>query len=247
MEAQNERIKALIPEYQDRFAKATAEETLEFFTREFGSKISFSSSLGAEDQVITHMLAEISPQTTIFTLDTGRIFPETYDLMEKTREKYGKHIEVFFPDYEQVEEMVKEKGINLFYRSVENRKLCCHIRKVEPLKRAFKDLDAWICGLRRDQSITRFNNKRVEWDDQNGLMKINPLIDWSEDEVWDYIRKYDIPYNELHDKGFPSIGCQPCTRAVLPGEDVRAGRWWWEQPEKRECGLHNRPVKSKKD
>ncbi len=247
MEAQNERIKALIPEYQDRFEKATAEETLEFFARKFGNKISFSSSLGAEDQVITHMLAEISPQTTIFTLDTGRIFPETYDLMEKTQEKYGKHIEVFFPDYERVEEMVKENGINLFYRSVENRKLCCHIRKVEPLKRAFQNLDAWICGLRRDQSITRFNNKRVEWDDQNGLMKINPLIDWSEDEVWGYIRKHDIPYNELHDKGFPSIGCQPCTRAILPGEDVRAGRWWWEQPEKRECGLHNRPVRSKKD
>lgn len=247
MEGQNERIKALVPDYQDKFEKATAEETLAFFAKEFGNKISFSSSLGAEDQVITHMLAEISPQTAVFTLDTGRIFPETYDLMEKTQKKYGKHIEVFFPDYHRVEEMVKEKGINLFYRSVENRKLCCHIRKVEPLKRAFKDLDAWICGLRRDQSITRFNNKRVEWDDQNGLMKINPLIDWSEDEVWDYIRKHDIPYNELHDKGFPSIGCQPCTRAILPGEDVRAGRWWWEQPEKRECGLHNRPVKSKKD
>jgi phosphoadenosine phosphosulfate reductase len=136
--------------------------------------------------------------------------------------------------------MVNKKGINLFYESVENRKECCHIRKIEPLKRAFADLDVWICGLRRDQSVTRHSNQLVEWDEANGLIKLNPLIEWAEQQVWDYIKTNGVPYNVLHDKGFPSIGCQPCTCAVMPGEDVRAGRWWWENPESKECGLHNR-------
>ncbi|MFO7940537.1 MAG: phosphoadenylyl-sulfate reductase [Bacteroidales bacterium] len=222
---------------------STAEETLKQLVEKFGSKIAFASSLGAEDQVITHMLAAIDKNVKIFTLDTGRLFPETYQLIDKTNTTYGINIEVYFPDYKQVEEMVAQKGINLFYDSIENRKECCYIRKVVPLKRAFSTLDAWICGLRREQSITRFGNKRVEWDEANELIKVNPLIDWSEEDVWEYIKKHAIPYNELHDEGYPSIGCQPCTRAVKPGEDVRAGRWWWEQPEKRECGLHNRPVK----
>ncbi|MGM0551736.1 MAG: phosphoadenylyl-sulfate reductase [Bacteroidota bacterium] len=222
---------------------STAEETLKQLVEKFGSKIAFASSLGAEDQVITHMLAAINKNVKIFTLDTGRLFPETYQLIDKTNTTYGINIEVYFPDYKQVEEMVAQKGINLFYDSIENRKECCYIRKVVPLKRAFSTLDAWICGLRREQSITRFGNKRVEWDEANELIKVNPLIDWSEEDVWEYIKKHAIPYNELHDEGYPSIGCQPCTRAVKPGEDVRAGRWWWEQPEKRECGLHNRPVK----
>lgn len=221
----------------------SAEEVLAFCINKFGNKIGFATSMGAEDQVLTDMIAKISKQANIFTLDTGRLFPETYNLIDKTNKFYGIKINVFFPDYKEVEEMVREKGINLFYDSVENRERCCYLRKKEPLKRAFKGLDAWICGLRKDQSITRFNNQMVEWDKQHGLLKINPLIDWSEDQVWDYIRKHNVPYNELHDKGFPSIGCQPCTRAIKPGEDVRAGRWWWEQPEKRECGLHNRPVK----
>lgn len=230
-------------ELGNQYESSTAEEVLAQMAEKFGSKIAFASSLGAEDQVITHMLASINKNIKIFTLDTGRLFPETYQLIDKTNKAYGINIEVYFPDNQQVEEMVAQKGINLFYESIENRKECCYIRKVVPLKRAFSTLDAWICGLRREQSITRFGNKRVEWDEANELIKINPLIDWSEEQVWDYIKKHNIPYNELHDKGFPSIGCQPCTRAVKPGEDVRAGRWWWEQPEKRECGLHNRPVK----
>ncbi len=184
------------------------------------------------------MIAEINPKTKIFTLDTGRLFQETYDLLDLTNKKYNINIEVFFPDTEKVELMVKDKGINLFYESFENRKFCCHIRKIEPLHRALKNRDAWICGLRNEQSSSRQNTKVVEWDEQNGLLKINPLIHWSEAEVWDFIRQHNIPYNKLHDKGFPSIGCSPCTRAIKPGEDSRSGRWWWEMDGKKECGLH---------
>lgn len=230
-------------QYTEQLKNKTPEEVIAFFLQHFGQKIGFATSMGAEDQVLTDMICSIDKSTNIFTLDTGRLFPETYQLIEETCKKYDIKINIFFPDYEKVEKMIREKGINLFYHSVENRELCCNIRKKDPLKRAFKDLDAWICGLRRDQSITRLNNQLVEWDEQNGLFKINPLIDWTEEQVWKYIKENKIPYNELHDKGFPSIGCQPCTRAILPGEDIRAGRWWWEQPEKRECGLHNRPVK----
>ena len=219
------------------------EEVLKYFIDKCDQKVGFASSLGAEDQVLTDMISKINKNVNIFTLDTGRLFPETYNLIEKTSKHYGIKINVFFPDYQKVETMVQEKGINLFYDSVENRERCCYLRKKEPLHRAFKGLEGWICGLRRDQSITRFNNQLVEWDEQHGLFKINPLIDWTEEQVWDYIKNNNVPYNELHDQGFPSIGCQPCTRAILPGEDIRAGRWWWEQPEKRECGLHNRPKK----
>lgn len=221
----------------------TPQEVLAYFIDRCDQKIGFATSMGAEDQVLTDMICKINKNVNIFTLDTGRLFPETYNLIEKTSKHYDIKIKVFFPDYNKVEEMVQEKGINLFYESVENRERCCYLRKKEPLHRAFKGLESWICGLRRDQSVTRFNNKLVEWDEQHGLLKVNPLIDWSEEQVWDYIKKHNVPYNELHDKGFPSIGCQPCTRAIKPGEDVRAGRWWWEQPEKRECGLHNRPIK----
>ncbi|MCK5171451.1 MAG: phosphoadenylyl-sulfate reductase [Bacteroidales bacterium] len=217
------------------------EEVLKYFIDKCDSKVGFASSMGAEDQVLTDMICKLHKNVNIFTLDTGRLFPETYNLIEKTSNYYGIKIKVFFPDHTKVEKMVQEKGINHFYKSVENRERCCYLRKKEPLHRAFKGLEAWICGLRCDQSITRFDNKLVEWDEQHGLFKINPLIDWTEDQVWDYIKKNNVPYNELHDKDFPSIGCQPCTRAIKPGEDVRAGRWWWEQPEKRECGLHNRP------
>lgn len=145
-----------------------------------------------------------------------------------------------FPDKDMVEQMVNEKGINLFYDSIENRRRCCHVRKIEPLQRAFKGLDAWICGLRRGQSVTRKDDQLVEWDATNGLLKVNPLIEWTDDEVWAFIKKNHIPYNKLHDEGFASIGCQPCTRAILPGEDIRAGRWWWENPNTRECGLHKK-------
>jgi phosphoadenosine phosphosulfate reductase len=205
---------------------------------EFGERIAFSTSLGAEDQVITAMLAGIDKTARIFTLDTGRMFPETYEVLHRTVNRYGMDIKIFFPDAAEVEEMVNSKGINLFYESVENRKLCCHIRKIVPLKRALSGLDAWITGLRRQQSVTRNDMKLVEWDDSNGIIKINPLIDWSHEMTWNYIRQNNIPYNKLHDLGFPSIGCQPCTRAVEHGEDIRAGRWWWELPENKECGLH---------
>ncbi len=220
----------------------SAIEILNLTLETFRSKIALASSLGAEDQVLTHMIVQTDPSVRIFTLDTGRMFPESYEILERTNRVYNISIEVFFPEFKGVEKMVNEKGINLFYDSIENRKLCCSIRKVEPLRRAFSGLDAWICGLRREQSVTRFNVDAVEWDEGNGLAKINPLVDWSEKQLWGYIKKHNIPYHSLHDKGFPSIGCQPCTRAVKPGEDLRAGRWWWEEPEKKECGLHNRPA-----
>jgi phosphoadenosine phosphosulfate reductase len=207
---------------------------------EFGKKITFATSLGAEDQAITEMIAGIDKTVKVFTLDTGRLFPETYDTLQMTTARYGIPIEVYFPDAHHVEEMVHSRGINLFYESVENRKLCCQIRKIEPLTRAFSGMDAWICGLRREQSITRQDLNLVEWDEQNKLIKINPLINWTEEQVWDYIKVKNIPYNKLHNAGFPSVGCQPCTRAIEPGEDVRAGRWWWELPQNKECGLHKK-------
>lgn len=228
----------LIADLNKKTQGLTPEQVLMFFLKEYENKIALSSSLGAEDQVLTDMVIKIAPKTRVFTLDTGRLFPETYSLISRTNERYETKIQVFFPDYKRVESMVKERGINLFYESIENRKLCCQIRKLEPLGRAFRGLDAWICGLRREQSVTRQNVQTVEWDAKNGLLKINPLIDWREEQVWEYIKKNSVPYNVLHDKGFPSIGCQPCTRAVKPGEDIRAGRWWWENPEHKECGLH---------
>ena len=165
----------------------------------------------------------------------------TYDLMERTRRHYGIEIQVIFPDSRQVEQMVQTHGVNLFHNNVELRKLCCQIRKIEPLKRALAGLDAWVCGLRAEQSVTRSTQERIEWDSQFGLIKVSPLADWRADQVWDYVREQGVPYNALHDRGYPSIGCAPCTRAVGTGEDARAGRWWWEQPEHKECGLHLRP------
>ncbi|SFE74243.1 phosphoadenylyl-sulfate reductase [Thermophagus xiamenensis] len=232
--------KAKIEELNSRFRDKSPEDLISWFLDEYGHRVALSSSLGAEDQVLTDMVLKIRPDARIFTLDTGRLFPETYDLIDRTNKKYNVKIEVLFPDYKRVEEMVNSKGINLFYDSIENRKLCCHIRKIEPLTRVFKTLDAWICGLRAGQAVTRQNIQLVEWDDNNGLIKVNPLAYWSESQVWDYIKANKVPYNPLHDKGYPSIGCLPCTRAIEPGEDVRAGRWWWENPESKECGLHKR-------
>jgi phosphoadenosine phosphosulfate reductase len=213
---------------------------LSFFLTEYKGRIALSSSLGLEDQVLTEMVCSIDKNTKIFTLDTGRLFPETYDLIHRTNQKYGIKMQVYFPDAQQVEEMVNTQGINLFYNSVEARKTCCRIRKMEPLKRAFAGLEVWICGLRREQSVTRSEMKPIEWDEANGLIKLNPLIEWSEEQVLAYISEHKIPYNPLHDKNYPSIGCLPCTRAILPGEDIRAGRWWWESPDTKECGLHKR-------
>lgn len=236
----NDNIKEKVDELNQRFKDSTPQEVLVYFLKEYEGKIALSSSLSIEDQVLTHMIVSINPKTRIFTLDTGRLFPQTYQLIDRTNLTYNIKIEVFFPDYHEVQKMVREEGINLFYNSIESRHRCCAIRKLEPLKRAFQGLDVWICGLRHQQSVTRKNMQLVEWDDMHGLIKINPLINWTEDEVRQYIKQHHVPYNKLFDKGYPSVGCEPCTRAVEPGEDPRSGRWWWEAPGKRECGLHQR-------
>lgn len=229
-----------IAQWNKELVGAPAQQIVAFFLEKFKGRIALSTSLGLEDQVLTQMVAKVDPSTRIFTLDTGRLFPEAYDLMDRTSKKYKINLEIFFPNREEIEEMVAQKGINLFYDSVENRKLCCRLRKLVPLARAMKGLDAWITGLRREQSVTREDMQVVEWDANNNMLKINPLIDWTEQQAWDFVKDYKIPVNPLHKKGFASIGCQPCTRAIEPGEDIRAGRWWWENPETKECGLHKR-------
>jgi len=232
--------KYTVDQLNEKLKGESALEILKIVSNRFGKKIRFASSMGVEDQVITHMIADNQLPIEVFTLDTGRMFPETYEVIEKTQARYKLKISVYFPDSQDVENMVNEKGINLFYHSIENRKLCCGIRKIKPLKRALEGMDAWITGLRREQSPTRKDMQVVEWDEGNKLIKVNPLLEWSEKQTWDFIKENKIPYNTLHDKGFPSIGCQPCTRAIMPGEDVRSGRWWWENPETKECGLHGR-------
>lgn len=227
-----------IEKLNQQWDKVEPETMLRHFMEIYGDRIALSSSLSAEDQALTDMMLGINPQARIFSLDTGRLFPETYALLDKTNLHYGIKIEVFCPQTEALQEMVSTQGINLFYESIEKRHFCCQVRKLEPLSRAFRTLDAWVCGLRRGQSVTRNDMRRVEWDERHGLLKINPLIGWSEEQVWAYVREHRVPYNKLHDQGFPSIGCQPCTRAVKPGEDIRSGRWWWEDPQHRECGLH---------
>lgn len=222
----------------EEFADATPETILSYFLDRFGDRIALSSSLSIEDQVLTDMICKLKPGARIFTLDTGRLFPETYSLIDRTAMRYGICLQVFFPDRAEVEKLVADCGMNGFYESLEKRKRCCRVRKLEPLERAFQGLDAWICGLRREQSVTRSGMRAIEWDETHGLMKINPLIGWHEEQVREYIHRHHVPYNKLHEQGFPSIGCQPCTRAVKPGEDIRAGRWWWESPDHKECGLH---------
>jgi phosphoadenosine phosphosulfate reductase len=206
----------------------------------FNERIALACSFQAEESVLIDMMHRLrGSKFRVFSLDTGRLNQETYDCMDAMRQRYGIKIEVFFPDASRVEKMVREHGLNLFYNSVEFRKLCCDIRKVEPLNRALKELDAWMTGLRREQAVTRGDVRKVEIDKSHGgIAKINPLVDWSHEQVWDYIRENKVPYNKLHDQGYPSIGCAPCTRAVKPGEDIRAGRWWWENPDTKECGLH---------
>jgi phosphoadenosine phosphosulfate reductase len=231
-------MKDLTSEFNKLLQDASPEEVISFFASQYQDKISFSTSLGAEDQVLTDMICKDSLTVKIFTLDTGRLFQETYDLLNITEQKYGIKIRIFFPDTGSVEKMVNNKGINLFYENIENRKLCCNIRKIEPLKRALEGEKVWITGLRREQSLTRTGVEKVEWDETYNVMKVAPLIDWNESQVWKYLKENKIPYNELHDKGYPSIGCMPCTRAVNPGESLRSGRWWWENPENKECGLH---------
>ena len=212
-------------------------EGLTRISQEFSGSSKFSSALGMEDQIITHWIGKEKLPIQIFTLDTGRLFQETYDLLDLTIKKYNVSIQVLFPDHHQVETMVLQKGINSFYDSVENRKECCHIRKVEPLSRALQNTKVWITGIRADQSVNRKKMEMVEWDEHYQMIKYNPLINWSLAEVERYIHANHIPINVLHKNGFASIGCAPCTRAILQGEDLRAGRWWWESSAK-ECGLH---------
>lgn len=227
----------------DDLENKSAQEIVRWALEKYGNKVALASSFGAEDVVLVDIIDKVGRELgitpKIFTLDTGRLPQETYDVMEKVKEKYEVDIEVYFPATYEVEEMERKYGPNLFYKSVELRQLCCKVRKIEPLNRALKNLDAWICGLRKEQSVTRAEIKKIEVDlAHNNIVKINPLIDWTEKDVWDYIKKHNVPYNALHDKNYPSIGCAPCTRAIKEGEDVRAGRWWWETPEQKECGLH---------
>ncbi|MFI5138703.1 MAG: phosphoadenylyl-sulfate reductase [Sphingobacteriales bacterium] len=215
-----------------------AVEALSLLSDIFRDKIVFSTSFGWEDQVITHIIFANNLPIKVFTLETGRLFPETYYVWNRTMEIYGKPIHAYYPRHELLELMVNAKGPNSFYESVENRKECCGIRKIEPLNRALAGNKCWITGIRAEQSANRQFMENMEWDEPHQLVKFHPIYSWTLDEVKEYIKKYNIPYNTLHDRGFPSIGCAPCTRAVQPGEDFRAGRWWWEDQSKKECGLH---------
>jgi phosphoadenosine phosphosulfate reductase len=222
------------------FEGLTTTEIVNWALENYNPRIGLACSFQAEASVLIDLVHRVrGADFRLFTLDTGRLNQETYDCMDAMRERYGVQVDVFFPDAEGVEQMVRKNGLNLFYNSVELRKLCCGVRKVEPLNRALKDLDAWMTGLRREQAVTRADVRKIELDKDHGnIVKINPLVDWSTDDVWEYIRKNHVPYNRLHMQGYPSIGCAPCTRAVKPGEDLRAGRWWWENPNTKECGLH---------
>jgi len=214
------------------------EETLRYLSEAFPSSIVFSTSFGLEDQVITDMIFTAELPILVFTLDTGRHFEETYKTMNRTLAKYDKKIKVCFPDTDQVERMVSQKGPFSFYESVENRKECCHIRKVEPLRKVLATASCWITGLRAGQSAARTELSRFTYDAENQVIKYNPLVSWTLEQTQDYLKENHVPHNVLHDRGFPSIGCAPCTRAVAEGEDIRSGRWWWENNTSRECGLH---------
>ncbi len=227
LEARINAAAVLLERIQDEFSPAT-----------------LASSLGAEDMVLTDLIAKHAPGISIFSLDTGRLNPETYDLLAKVQDTYGSKVDmkVFYPQADVIQQYVERHGINAFYHSVDLRKSCCGIRKVEPLKRALAGHKAWITGMRRQQAVTRANMAVEEFDPDHDLFKFNPLADWTEKEVWEYIRTKDVPYNALHDKHYPSIGCAPCTRAISVGEDVRAGRWWWEDEAGKECGLHVKKI-----
>ncbi|GHA79282.1 phosphoadenylyl-sulfate reductase [Pontibacter akesuensis] len=231
---------AKLDSLRNALAELPAEEGLRILAQEFEGSIAFSSSLGVEDQLITHFIFENDLPVRVFTLDTGRLFNEAYTLLHKTNNHYGKKIEVYFPKHEAVEQLVNEKGPMSFYNSIDDRKQCCYIRKVEPLNRALEGVQIWVTGIRADQSGARQDLQLLEWDEAHQLIKYNPLLHYTLDDVWAAIKALNIPYNPLHDKGFVSIGCAPCTRAIAEGEDFRAGRWWWEDNSKKECGLHAR-------
>jgi len=220
--------------------KASAvREQLSAAVRQHG-RVVYSNSLGAEAMVLTDIIWSHVPEIDIFSIDTGRLHEETYELLEKLQRRYKRKLRVVYPDAQALEKLVADQGVNGFYHSLEARLACCHVRKVEPFRRAISGYSAWVTGVRREQSATRAQAQPIEWDAENGLHKVSPILDWTEEQVWQYIRARKLPYNSLHDKQFPSIGCSPCTRAIQPGENRRAGRWWWEQPESRECGLHPR-------
>jgi phosphoadenosine phosphosulfate reductase len=222
------------------FESLATPDLLRWALDRFHPRIALSCSFGApEGMILLDMLSRIEPTARVFTLDTGRIPQATYDLMDRVRDRYDKRIETLFPEAGAVQDMVREHGMNLFYESVEKRQLCCRIRKVEPLRRYLGELDAWFSGLRRDQGVTRTDTRKVEIDDAHGgIVKLNPLADWTSEDVWKYVRAHDVPVNRLHAAGYPSVGCEPCSRAIQAGEDPRAGRWWWENPETKECGIH---------
>lgn len=228
----------MIEQIKRKIEGLEAGEIIRYVNEDFGGQAVFSTSFGIEDQVITHILEAKQAKVDIFTLETGRLFPETYSVWNRTLEKYELPIKAYYPDTVAVEKMVTEKGPSSFYESVENRKECCNIRKIIPLKRAIQGYKIWITGIRADQSANREDMHQVEWDEANQIIKIHPLFHWTLADVEGFLKENYIPYNRLHDKGFPSIGCQPCTRAIQPGEDFRAGRWWWEDKSKKECGLH---------
>jgi phosphoadenosine phosphosulfate reductase len=229
-----------IEDLPDQIGGLSIEASLKYLTERFPGKVSFSSSFSMEDQVITHIILSAQLPVSIFTLDTGRLFAETYSVWTSTNDQYSTKIHAYYPDRSLLEQYLNDKGPNAFYESVANRKECCHIRKVEPLRRALKGQSVWITGLRASHSEERKDMALLEWDENNQVIKYNPLLYWSTEETKEFIRKQDVPYNVLHDRGFVSIGCAPCTRAIHSGEDFRAGRWWWEQADKKECGLHVR-------
>jgi phosphoadenosine phosphosulfate reductase len=217
-----------------------AREILTYAVENFHPRLALSASFGApEGMVLLDLMHQIEPTSRVFVLDTGRLPQATYDLIDRVRDRYGKPVEMLFPRFEDVEKITQAHGANLFYESIEKRKLCCQIRKVEPMRRYLAGLDAYVTGLRRDQNVTRTHTPKALIDESyGGVVKLNPIAGWSQDEVWDYVREHQIPVNRLHKSGYPSVGCDPCSRAIRPGEDIRAGRWWWESQDTKECGLH---------
>ena len=239
METRKKLSPADIERITAEMANASPEDVIKWAVGEFGDRVALASSFGAEDVVLIDMLCKATARPRVFLLDTGRLHQQTYDVVDHIRTRYGISIEAYAPDTEALQKLVTDSGPNSFFHSVDSRRECCRVRKVEPLARALSGLDAWITGLRRGQSVTRASMQPFELDSaHSGILKISPLADWSDKQVWDYIRTFEVPYNRLHDQGFPSIGCEPCTRPIQPGDDLRAGRWWWESPEHKECGLH---------
>ncbi len=228
-----------VPALAARFREASAEDLIRWAGETFGDGLAIASSFSAEDVVLIDLAVRLAPRTTVFTLDTGRLPEETHAVIDAVRRRYGLAVEVHMPDAGKAEALVREKGMYSFRQGLEERRSCCFVRKVEPLRRALQGKGAWMTGLRNGQAATRHEVDRIAWDGLNGgLVKINPLASWTSERIWEHVRANGLPYNALYDKGYTSIGCAPCTRPVQPGEDERAGRWWWEDPDKKECGLH---------